>query len=86
MNIGYYRNNPEWRRSIGEKIDKVHFRNGHLHTECDSVTGSCSSHYDEHDPHESVTELIRHVWKSDLGKIAIVSLGALAVIALASRK
>ena len=86
MDIRYYRNDPRWRRSVGEKLDKVHFRNGHWHAECDSLTGSCSNHYDEHDPYESVTELIRHVWKSDLGKALIVGGVALGVAYVATRR
>lgn len=78
MNMTDYLNHPNWRLSIGEKLDKTHFRNGHLHAECDSKTGDCSIHYDEHDPYESPTELAKHVWKSDLGKAAII--GVIAVV------
>ncbi len=80
MSIRAYRNNPHWRRSVGEKLDKVHFRNGHWHAECDSMTGHCSEHYDKHDPYESMTELARHVWDSKLGRTLI--LGGLAVAVL----
>ena len=89
MNIRHYRNNPRWRRSAGEKLGKIHFRDGHLHAECDPVTGSCSEHYDKHDPHESLTELAKHAWASDLGKAAIIlgALGAaLAVGYVATRR
>jgi len=72
MRINDYQNNLNWKPSLGEKLDKTHFRNGHLHAECDSVTGNCSTHYDEHDPYESLPELARHLWKSNLGKILVV--------------
>ncbi len=86
MKIANYRNNPNWTPSFGEKLDKTHFRNGHLHAECDSVTGNCSTHYDEHDPYESLTEFARHLWKSDLGKAVVVVGGiALALAVLKSR-
>lgn len=78
MNIREYENDLRWSRSIGEKMDKVHFRNGHWHAECDPMTGSCSEHYDKHDPYESLTELAKHVWESKLGKVIIVA-GAAAV-------
>ena len=82
MNIDYYQNNLNWTPSLGEKLDKAHFRNGHLHAECDSVTGNCATHYDEHDPYESLTELARHLWKSDLGKVLVVGGGILLALAV----
>ncbi len=82
MRIEDYQNNLNWKPSVGEKLDKVHFRNGHLHAECDSKTGNCATHYDEHDPYESVTEFAKHVWKSDLGKALIIGGGVLGGIAL----
>ncbi len=78
MRIKSLQNNPNWRPSLGDKLDKVHFRNGHLHAECDPVTGKCSIHYDKHDPYESLTELSRHLWKSNLGKVLIIG-GAIAL-------
>lgn len=78
MYINEYRNNPNWKLSLGEKLDKIHFRNGHLHAECDSVTGNCSTHYDKHDPYESLPELARHLWKSGLGKAVVIG-GAIAI-------
>ena len=58
---------------MGEKFDKVHFRDGHLHAECDPVTGYCSEHYDKHDPNESLTELVKHIWESKLGKVIMIA-------------
>ena len=86
--IEQFKNDPNWVRSIGEKIDKIHFRNGNWHAECDPVTGYCSMHYDEHDPHKSLTDLAKHVWKSDLGKVAVVGAAATLVVAaiLANRR
>jgi len=82
MNIDYYQNNLNWTSSLGEKLDKAHFRNGHLHAECDPVTGNCATHYDEHDPYESLTEFARHLWKSDLGKVLVVGSGILLALAV----
>ena len=78
MNIHDYEADPDWKPSLGEKLNKIHFRNGHMHAECDPVTGNCSTHYDENDPHESLPELVKHVWKSDSGKAAIIG-GGLAI-------
>lgn len=79
--INNYQNNPNWKPSLGEKLSKIHFRNGHLHAECDPTTGDCSAHYDENDPYESLIELGKHVWKSDLGKVAVVAVGILLIAA-----
>lgn len=77
LGIDYYRNDPNWHHSFGEKIGFQHFRNGHYHAECDPMMGNCSVHYDEIDPHESLDSLIKHMWQSDLGKIVLVGVGAL---------
>ena len=61
-------NDPNWKSSVGEKLDKVHFRNGHYHAECDPKTGFCKVHYDEDDPHESITSLFKHLVDSKSGK------------------
>lgn len=86
MNIDNYQNNVNWKPSFGEKLDKIHFRNGHLHTECDSETGNCSTHYDKHDPYESLPELARHLWKSDLGKVLVVGGGIMLALAVLKSK
>ena len=78
------KNDPDWRPSIGEKLDKIHYRRGHWHAECDRTTGNCPTHYDEHDPYESLTELAKHVWKSNLGKAIIV--GGLVLLGAAAAK
>ena len=77
---------PNWKPSIGEKLAKSHFRNGHWHAECDPTTGYCSTHYDEHDPYESLTEFAKHLWKSDLGKIVVVGAGILLAVAVLKSK
>ena len=82
MRIDNYQNNLNWTPSLGEKLGKVHFRNGHLHAECDPVTRYCSTHYDKHDPYESLIELARHLWKSDLGKVLVVGGGILLALAV----
>jgi len=84
--INDYQNNLNWKHSLGEKLNKIHFRNGHLHAECDPITGNCSTHYDENDPYESLTELAKHVWKSDLGKVAVVGAGILLIAAALKSK
>ena len=86
MKIEDYQNNLNWKPSVGEKLDKVHFRNGHLHAECNSETGNCATHYDEHDPYESITELAKHVWKSDLGKALVIGGGIALGLALLKGK
>ncbi len=68
-------NNPDWIRSIGEKLDKIHFRNGHHHAECDPETGFCKIHYDKDDPHESLTSLLNHLVDSNSGKVLLGIVG-----------
>lgn len=72
-----FQNDPSWIRSVGEKLNKIHFRNGHWHAECDPKTGMCNIHYDKDDPYESLTSLIKHMSASNLGLsiLAIVGLG-----------
>lgn len=65
--IENFQNDPSWVRSVGEKLDKIHFRNGHWHAECDPKTGICNIHYDKDDPYESLTSLIKHMSASNLG-------------------
>ncbi len=64
-------NDPLWVRSIGEKLGKIHFRKGLSHAECDPKTGFCSIHYDKHNPHESITSLVKHLGDSNSGKIVL---------------
>lgn len=82
--IRYYRNNPDWRPSLGEAIDKAHYRNRHYHAVCDPATGACTEHYDKHDPHESIPSLVRHMWDSDLGRFVLVALGIITVVGTAA--
>jgi len=74
-----FQNNPFWTPSFGEKLDKIHFRSGHLHAECDPQTGFCSIHYDEHDPSESPTSLVKHLAESKTGS-GILIVAGLAVL------
>jgi len=77
LGIDYYRNDPNWHHSFGEKIAFQHFRNGHWHAECDPYSGYCSTHYDEIDPYNSLTDMLKHVWQSKLGKLFLVGVSAL---------
>lgn len=31
-----FENDPNWKRSLGEKLDSIHFRNGHEHAVCEN--------------------------------------------------
>lgn len=66
-----FENNPAWKRSLGEKLGMVHFRNGHYHAECDPKTGFCTVHYDKDDPHESPISLVKHMTQSPLGALVL---------------
>jgi len=66
-----FENDPTWTRSFGEKLDRIHFRKGNLHAECDPKTGICSIHYDKHDPHKSISLLINHLADSNSGKVLL---------------
>jgi len=74
-----FENDPKWKRSLGEKIGKIHFRNGHQHAVCDPITGICEIHFDEIDPHESLESLVKHMWESKLGKGTLI-VGGLTVL------
>ena len=67
-------NDPNWKSSLGEKLGKIHFRNGHYHAVCDPRTGMCDVHYDPIDPHESLVSLVKHMDQSNLGKFVIYSI------------
>ena len=56
-----FQNDPSWQQSLGERFWDYNFRNGHYHAVCNSTTGYCSTHYDEHDPHESLQSLASHL-------------------------
>ena len=71
-----FQNDPSWKPSLGEKLGMMHFRNGHLHAECDQNTGICSIHHDEHDPHESPISLVKHMLQSPLGALVLGAVGA----------
>lgn len=45
-----------------------------------------ATYYDEHDPCESITELAKHVWKSDLGKALVIGGGIALGLALLKGK
>lgn len=70
-----FQNNPSWIKSIGEKLDKIHFRNDHWHAECDPKTGICNIHYDIDDPYESITSLVKHMSASNLGLAILLIIG-----------
>lgn len=76
-----FENDPDWKPSLGEALGKVHFRNGHYHAVCDPATEWCTVHYDEHDPHESVSSLLSHMWDSGLGKVVLGGIGILGLVA-----
>ncbi len=64
-------NDPAWSRSLGEKLHKIHFRNGRLHAECDPSTGICRIHQDRTDPHESMLSLLTHMAQSNGGRAVL---------------
>ena len=74
-----FENDPSWTPSFGEKLGMIHYRNGHWHAECDPNTRICTIHYDEHDPSESPTSLVKHMSQSNLGAGVLV-IGAIAVL------
>lgn len=71
--------NPEWTRSLGEKLGKIHFRKKNFHAECDPITGICKIHRDRTDPHESMSSLLKHMAESNGGKVVfgVVAAGIL---------
>ncbi len=71
ITIKQLENNPEWKRSLGEKIDKIHFRKGNMHAECNVDTGICKIHQDKKDPHESISSLLKHMAESNGGKVVL---------------
>lgn len=70
-----FQRDPAWSQSLGEKLSMTHFRNGHWHAECNSVTGICKIHYDKDDPHKSVESLFKHMAASNLGVAVLVIAG-----------
>jgi len=74
-----FENDPNWQPSVGEKLDKIHFRNGHWHAEIDSNTGFGDIHYDKYDPNESLSSLANHMWESNMGK-GIMITAAVAIL------
>ncbi|PJC50526.1 MAG: hypothetical protein CO032_04320 [Nitrosopumilales archaeon CG_4_9_14_0_2_um_filter_34_16] len=60
-----------WKRSLGEKLGKIHFRKGNLHAECNPTTGICEIHRDKTDPHESISSLLKHMSESNGGKVVL---------------
>ena len=54
-------NDPNWYPSIGEQFWNNNYRSGNYHAVCDSMTGDCSVHYDDDDPHVSITSLAKHL-------------------------
>lgn len=70
---------PSWKPSLGEKLGMIHYRKNHWHAECDPNTGICYLHYDEHDPHESLTSLVKHMAASNLGSVVLLGTAVLAL-------
>lgn len=68
-----FQNDPNWKISLGEKLGKIHFRNGHFHAVCDPVSGYCDVHYDAIDPYKSITSLFNHIKESNLGKRVLIA-------------
>jgi len=82
----YYRDLLGWQPSFGEDLNAIHLRNGHEHAKFDSTTGELLDiHFDKHDPHESIPELVNHVWDSDLGRAALI-IGGLYLLDKYSRE
>ncbi len=77
---------PNWNISLGEKLNMIHFRRGHEHAECYPNTGICSTHFDEHDPNQSVSSLLKHIWSSKTGKIVLIGAGILVLSKLLDDK
>lgn len=73
--LNYFKNNPDWKPSLGEKLGMIHYRNGHQHAVCDPNTGICTIHSDEIDPHESIQSMFKHMAQSNTGK-GVIFLGA----------
>ena len=77
--ISDFQRDPDWTQSLGEKLSKTHFRNGHWHAECNPNTGNCKIHYDKDDPHESPASLVKHMAESNLGT-AVLIVGGLGIL------
>jgi len=73
----YYRDVLGWNWvTSGEDLNSQHLRNGHEHAKFDSITGQLTDiHYDEIDPHNSLLDMGRHMWQSDLGKAVLIAGG-----------
>lgn len=77
---------PNWKISLGEKLNMIHLRRGHEHAECELNTGICSTHFDEHDPYQSVSSLLKHLWNSKTGKFVLIGASILALSKLLDDK
>ena len=76
----YYLNVLGWKQSLGEDFSTIHLRNGHEHAKFDPKTKQLvNRHYDEIDPNKSLTDLVKHMWQSDVGKAAL-GIGTLIVV------
>ena len=82
----YYRNVLGWTESLGEDISRLHLRNGHEHAKFDPQTKQLvDSHYDKIDPNNSLSDLVKHMWQSDLGKM-VLGVAAIGAIGLALKR
>jgi hypothetical protein len=67
-----------WLPSLGEKLDKIHFREpppGRRHAECDPKTEMCEVHLDKVNPYQ---DLIGHLMEDSPQTLAGISVGILA--------
>lgn len=72
---------PNWSFSLGEDINKLHWRKGKLHATCHPSDSICMIHKDSHDPHQFPIGTLKHLW--DWSPPATIA-GALAVCGLAA--
>ena len=82
----YYRDLLGWKPSIGEDLTALHLTNGHEHAKFDPQTKQLvDSHYDEIDPYNSPTDLVKHMGQSNLGKMVLVGAAVLGLWALSKK-
>ena len=85
MELFEYMNDPNWKLSLGEDYNKIHFRNKHDHLVFDPVTGNAPIHYDDIDPHESIESLLKHMWQSNKGKKVLKGIAAAGIAYLLTK-
>ena len=85
MKLLDFLSDPNWKLSLGEDHNKIHFRNKHYHAVFDPVTGTVPIHYDEIDPHESLASLLKHMWQSKKGKKVLTGIAVAGIAYLLSK-